>query len=80
MCDLYRAAFRICGSIGDILLGTLTRTGKDTRGNAVRFPARERDLTSLQSVDTGPNTELYIQWLLLVPYPGVKRPGPDTDH
>ena len=80
MCDLCRAAFRICGSIADILLGTLVRAGKDTRGNVVRFPARERALSSFQYDDTGPDTELYIQWLLLVPSPGVKLPGPDTDH
>jgi hypothetical protein len=77
---LYRAAFRICGSIADILLGTLTRIGKYTRGNVVYLPARERDITLFQYVNTGPDTELYIQWLQLVPYPGVKWPGPDADH
>jgi hypothetical protein len=80
VCDLYRDVSRIRGSIADILLGTLTRMGKDTRGNVVHFPARERDLHLLHYVDTGPDMELYIRWLTLFPYPGVKRPGPDADH
>ena len=59
MCDLYRAAFRVCGSVADILLGTLTRIGKDTRRNVVHFPARTRNLSLLQNVDTGLDTDLY---------------------
>jgi hypothetical protein len=51
----------------------------DVRVIGVKFPARARELSVLQNVDTG-STQRPVQWVPEAPFPGVKELECEADH